>query len=273
MMKLISNCLECFGEQISRLMIPEEDKRQLFLELFNFASKYKNLFKDTPVHLARLVYKNKVVIDFFRKAKPKEIEFSLKVAKDLSDKDLPLIEILKISTALNVYDFSAPQFENQWKEKIKEIEVKCDVENINGKVLYILDNCSEIGVDILFLENLKKKKNVEITVMPRQQDFINDVTIDDLVKYDLNKKIENFAEIIPLDIYESSKSKNVIKLSELPKFVEKFDFVVSKGQANYEILSEFKFEKPKIIYALIAKCKVIADEIGIAHGKGIIFQI
>ncbi|MEM1988843.1 MAG: ARMT1-like domain-containing protein [Candidatus Woesearchaeota archaeon] len=273
-MKLISNCFECLGNQISRLMISEKEKQQIFMELFKFAAKYKNLFNDTPVDLARIVYKNKVVIDFFKKAKENEINFSKEIAEKLSYEN-DLLHLLKIATALNVYDYSSPNFKEKWKEEINLIETMFDIselEKTSGNLLYLLDNCSEIAVDLLFLKKLKlKNKEIKITIMPRQHDFINDVTIDDLKEYNLIQQFKKISEIIPLDIYGNSKSKEAIKIKDLKDFIDNnFDYVISKGQANYEILSEFKFKRAKIIIALIAKCEVVAKELNITPGKGII---
>lgn len=272
-MKLISNCFECFGNQISRLMISEKEKQQIFMELFKFAAKYKNLFNDTPVDLARIVYKNKVVIDFFKKAKENEINFSKEIAETLSyENDLNFL--LKVATSLNVYDYSSPNFKEKWKEEINLIETFFDVnelEKTSGNLLYILDNCSEVAVDLLFLKKLRfKNKEILITVMPRQHDFINDITVDDLKEHNLYQQFKKIAEIVPLDIYGNSKSKDAIKIKDLKNFVDSFDYVISKGQANYEILSEFKFKKAKVIIALIAKCEVVAKELNITPGKGII---
>ena len=274
-MKAISNCLGCFGNQISKMMISEKEKRKLFLQLFNFTLKYKNLFEDSPVELARIIYKNKIVVEFFKKQKDKEIKWSLRKYKALKQhneiKNLNLIQFLKLATSANVFDFAAPDQLN-WKKEIKKIKSKIKVDDIRGRILYITDNAAEIGFDLLFLEKLKQNTKVEIDLMVRQNDFINDLSIADLKEYKINKLLKPLVnEVYGLDIYENAKGKSAIKLSELDKFIKNYDTIISKGQANYEILSEFE-PNPKIIFALVAKCEVVARAIGIKEGTGIIMK-
>ncbi len=273
-MKVISKCLGCFGDQISKMMISEQAKRKLFLQLFNFALKYKKLFDDSPVELARIIYKNRIVIDFFKKQKEKEIKWSLKKYRELKNHriiNMNLIQLLKLATAANVFDFAAPD-KIDWEKEISRIKSKIKVSDIKGKVLYLTDNAAEIGFDLLFLERLKKDKNVNIDLMVRQSDFINDLTINDLKQYKIMKYLKTLVNhIYGLDIYENAKGKDAVKLSKLEGFIKDYDTIISKGQANYEILSEFKPD-PRIIFALVAKCEVVANAIGIKEGTGIIMK-
>ena len=55
--------------------------------------------------------------------------------------------------------------------------------------------------------------------------------------------------------------------SEFLDMLSDYDVVISKGQTNYEILSNYK----DIFFRLIAKCSVVADSIGVPLQSGILF--
>lgn len=51
---------------------------------------------------------------------------------------------------------------------------------------------------------------------------------------------------------------------EFREVYENADLVISKGQANYECLSE---EKKKIFFLLVTKCEVNANDIGVEEKR------
>lgn len=73
---------------------------------------------------------------------------------------------------------------------IPEQEIKYLEEELKQAktLLYITDNCGEIVLDKIFIEELKKRyRNLEITVMVRGGLAINDATIEDAQEIDLTK--------------------------------------------------------------------------------------
>jgi len=128
-------------------------------------------------------------------------------------------------------------------------------------LLYIGDNCGEIVFDKLFLEYIKVP-NLYFAV--RGDAVINDVTFEDAVA----TGIDEIANIIttgdnsPGAVWEYTSA-------EFKDIFNKSDVIISKGQGNYEGLSDV----PGNIYFLfISKCDFIADKLGVHPGDFIIKQ-
>ncbi|MFO7976032.1 MAG: ARMT1-like domain-containing protein [Candidatus Hydrogenedentota bacterium] len=124
------------------------------------------------------------------------------------------------------------------------------------RILYLADNAGEIVLDRLLLERLPLER---VTLVVRGAPVINDATMVDAQAAGLTELVEvmdNGADV-PGTILELS--------SEL--FRQRFDaadLVIAKGQGNYETLSEV----PKdIFFILLAKCPVIARDIGCNVGE------
>jgi hypothetical protein len=117
-----------------------------------------------------------------------------------------------------------------------------------GKVLYLADNCGEIVYDSLVVE-LLAKRGLQVTVAVRSGPIINDALLEDALCAGLDK----FAHIIgngtdcpgtPLDCCSQ----------EFRDSFDAADLVISKGQGNFETLSEVERE---IFFLLTVKCKVV----------------
>ena len=54
---------------------------------------------------------------------------------------------------------------------------------------------------------------------------------------------------------------------DVKRWIKEYDLVISKGQGNYEGLSEFN----DIFFALIAKCPLVASDLGV-NVNDIIFK-
>ena len=118
-------------------------------------------------------------------------------------------------------------------------------------VLYIGDNSGEAVFDLFMLKQLENKK---VFYAVRDIPVINDITRKE-------------AEIIGIDKYAQIISSGVKAPGTVidrvsDHFLEIYssaDLVISKGQGNYEALSEAERD---IFFLLIAKCPVIARNIG-----------
>jgi uncharacterized protein with ATP-grasp and redox domains len=118
--------------------------------------------------------------------------------------------------------------------------------------MYIGDNSGEIIFDKFLIENLPAHK---VTYVVKGGPIVNDATMDDAIStgiVDLVKVIDNghFAQGTILKDC-SSTFKNAFN---------KADLVISKGQANFETLSDIKDKA--IFFLLRAKCNSVASAIG-----------
>ncbi len=119
-------------------------------------------------------------------------------------------------------------------------------------IMYIADNSGEIMFDKLLLENLPINK---VTYVVKGGPIVNDATMHDAISTgvaDLVKVIDN----------GHSAQGTVLKdcSSAFKNEFNKADLIISKGQANFETLSDIKDKT--IFYLLRAKCRSVAAAIG-----------
>ena len=118
-------------------------------------------------------------------------------------------------------------------------------------VLYIGDNAGESVFDKILIEELGKP----VTYVVRENPIINDVTYKDAVE----SGIEDVAEIISSGTSAPGTILHTCNVQFLEKFIHA-DLIISKGQGNYEGLSET--DRP-VFFLLKAKCSVIANDLNV----------
>ena len=119
-------------------------------------------------------------------------------------------------------------------------------------ILYIGDNAGESVFDRLLIEQFAYKK---VIYSVRGTPVINDVVEKDAKRAGIDK----FAKIIS----SGSATPGIILSKCCEKFKEIFmkaDMIISKGQGNYEGMSE---EGREIFFLLKVKCEVLARDIGV----------
>lgn len=126
-------------------------------------------------------------------------------------------------------------------------------------LLYIGDNAGEIVFDKVFIRFLKKHyPHLHVTFAVRGGPIINDVTREDAATTGIDKLA---------DIIDSNDNTPGIVLEKAGKeFIEHFnsaDVIIAKGQGNYESLSNIN--KPNLFHLFMAKCKMVAEEMGVAQ--------
>lgn len=123
-------------------------------------------------------------------------------------------------------------------------------------LLIIGDNAGETVFDRLIAENLP---GLSVTYAVRSRPTINDATAEDALASGLN----TCARILP----SGSEAPGTLLDECSPEFLEIFrsaDIVISKGQGNFETLSE---EPREIFFLLKAKCPPIARMLGVDIGQ------
>jgi uncharacterized protein with ATP-grasp and redox domains len=121
-------------------------------------------------------------------------------------------------------------------------------------ILYIADNAGEIVFDRLLIEQLLKIKKLKIVLAVREKPVINDATLDDALQVGLNE----LATIIT----NGSDAPATILSQCSPKlrgYYQAADLIISKGQGNYESLSD---RSENIFFLFKVKCPVIARDSG-----------
>jgi len=129
------------------------------------------------------------------------------------------------------------------------------------KILYLADNAGEIAFDKLLIEEFVSKGK-EVTVAVRDKPIINDATYEDAEEVSLTELVrvittgfDGAGVLLPLTSYEFQRE------------FEGADLVISKGQGNFEGLSQ---EEGPIFFLLKAKCPVIAKELALPVGSTVL---
>ncbi len=131
--------------------------------------------------------------------------------------------------------------------------------------LLLTDNCGEIVLDKLMIEQLKiRYPQLFITIMVRGGDISNDATMEDALYVGLDsigKIITNGAQIAGT-VYS--------KLSEEAKrAVDNSDIIFSKGQANYE---SFAGEGHHAFYTFLCKCDLFTNRFKVPKLTGMFIE-
>ncbi|NCA96495.1 MAG: DUF89 family protein [Methanomicrobia archaeon] len=115
-------------------------------------------------------------------------------------------------------------------------------------ILYLADNAGEIVFDRVFIEEFYERKNVIVAV--RDTPILNDATMEDAIFCGVDK----VARVISSGV---DAPGTVLKYcsEEFLKIFKSADLIISKGQGNYEALSE---ERGPIYFLFKVKCPVIA---------------
>jgi uncharacterized protein with ATP-grasp and redox domains len=147
-------------------------------------------------------------------------------------------------TRLNDSDFDVCDY-HEFQDSIKSTR----------NILYIADNAGETVMDRLLIEQMGKATTYAV----RSRPIINDATCDDARQ----AGIDQVADIMP----SGSDAPGTVWSLCSEEFKRKFaetDMVISKGQGNYETLSD---QERSMYFLLKVKCPVIARDIHIQTGS------
>ena len=272
-MKTSLDCFPCFLDQAlraGRIVIKDEKEiKRLLDEVGAMLSSIP--LESTPPESGRLIYQKVSEItgipDPYKEIKRDSTKEALALYPYLKDQietaDDKLLTAIRIAIAGNVIDFGVSKDFNI-EEDIDEIlgkdfaifdydKFKESLDNTN-EILYIGDNAGECVFDRVLIEEIKKP----VTYVVRDAPIINDATYEDAVQ----AGIDNVATIIS----SGTDAPGTVLETCNTEFREVYDnskLIISKGQGNYEALSN---EKRPIFFLLKAKCHVIAKDIGVGDG-------
>jgi damage-control phosphatase, subfamily I len=127
-------------------------------------------------------------------------------------------------------------------------------------ILYLGDNAGETVFDRILIEELiESDPYKKIIYAVRESPIINDALIEDAYQSGIHK----IATVVSSG---SDAPGTILSLcsKDFLKMYRSADMVISKGQGNFETLSD---EKKPIFFMLRAKCTVVADHIGCSEGE------
>lgn len=227
---------------------------------------------DLSTRTVEYAYKVTGCADPYLKLKKKYNRIAKKIYPELNEivenADDPILMGLKVAVAGNIIDLGIlPEF-NLDKTIEKAIGGKFPLQSYREfrkllgktkKILYILDNSSEVFFDKPLIEKLVKRHSVVAAV--KSGPILNDATMEDAKAANLTR----FVKVITTG--NSCLGVNWRKSSK--EFKQAFinaDLILSKGQANYETLEGMKIEKP-VFFLMQSKCPVVAKYMGAKLGE------
>ena len=131
--------------------------------------------------------------------------------------------------------------------------------------LLIADNCGEIVLDKLFLEQLHKRfPQMRCSVLVRGNEVLNDVTVADAAYVHMDQQ----AEIISNGTSVAGTIYRMIS-DHAKQAIDSADVILAKGQGNYESLCGQGFH---IFYSLLCKCELFTERFHVPKLTGILVE-
>ena len=274
-MKIFLECLPCLLRQALDAAKKASDDPAVHQETLDEAllilQNYRN-FRNSPEltrYIHEIVKRKTGIKDPYAKSKTDDLQAAkilypfLKEYLERNDNDLTCA--LKISAVGNVLDsavYSDLDVEACIRREIDHPFALCEDGAIRQRlakaktVLIIGDNAGEAVFDRVLIERLQASAKTFYAV--RGEPIINDVTVDEAIC----AGIDSVAQLIST----GSKVPGTIVSDCSPAFQKLFwdaDVVISKGQGNYETLSD---ESREIFFLLKAKCPMIANSLDVPLG-------
>ena len=278
-MRVIESCAKCLYEKQEKMVNHQE-----------YLSEIKQIIEnrdadDTAPYLVYLF--NGVYERYFGKKQPYTeikkqynnlvLSMGNSLRTKIEESEDPLVTAFMYARIGNYIDFGAM---NQVDEKtflglfekaelqqrdipvLKSFVARCERA---GEFLLLADNCGEIVLDKLFLEQMRKRfPHLHITVMVRGKEVLNDATMED-ARY---VGIDRVAEVISNGNAVAGTVYHMLP-QEAKKRMDKADVILSKGQGNYETLCNQGFH---IFYSFLCKCDLFTSRFEVPRLTGIFVE-
>ncbi len=278
-MKTDFNCIPCIINSYLRLagtdIIPASRREEILRRLLEFLSRVD--YDQSPPELGRTLHSmirettgdpdpyrvvkekyNRRMLDLY----PEFVE-AVRRSKD------PFDSAMRHAIAGNAMDFASEEQLDviETLNRIMDAELAVDdsgplrraLEEAST-LLYIGDNCGEIVLDRLFMEQINLPR---MYFAVRSGPVINDATKEDAEMTGMHKVAEiiTTGDNAPGAVWASSSR-------EFREHYHKADVVISKGQGNLEGLLDIPHNQ--IYFLLVVKCELIARRVGSAKGEFIV---
>ena len=278
-MKVIESCAECLYDKVVHLTDNEgylSEVRSIIANrtendtapylIYQFAKAYERCCgKASPYKEIKKKFNDLVL----------SMESSIRRQIECSDN--PLKVALMYARIGNYIDFGAMKNvdEQTFLSLFDKASFSDDDEKVMGsfiqqcrtakEFLLITDNCGEIVLDKLFIEQLKKRfPDLNVTVMVRGDEVINDATMEDAEYVGINtlaRVISNGAPVAGTVLHMLS--------DEGREALEKAEVILAKGQGNYESLCG---QGKHVFYSFLCKCDVFTERFNVPKLTGLLVE-
>lgn len=283
-MKSSVDCLSCFMDQALRVARISSTDESVHLEVARTVAALLPQMEMslTPPENAVAVYATIARLtgcaDPYLAIKKASNDQALTILPDLirevEESELPLITALRLAIGGNIIDYGAMHsFDVEAalaRARVMPLiidasrqlyELACSLPE-KSRVLYLADNCGEIVYDLLVLRCLVDL-GLDVTVAVKEGPIINDALFSDAISCGLDRyaRIISNGTVCPGTPLASCSSE----------FLAAFrgaDLILSKGQGNFETLSEVVAEiDADIFFLLTIKCPVVGAHLARLSGK------
>jgi uncharacterized protein with ATP-grasp and redox domains len=280
-MRTYLDCIPCFYRQaLDAARIAGADEliqKKIIDELSQLIPNFT--LETAPPEMGRAIYslvgKISGVKDPFKEIKENSNKFALKLypklKQEINISEDRLLATVKLSIIGNIIDYGANNSLNVVEEIDHLFQGNFTINNENSSttfkynqfkeslnkidtIIYLADNAGEVVFDRLLIEELVEELGKQVIYVVRGKPIINDALIEDAIFCGINKvaKITSSGSDAPGTIMKYCSS-------EFIELYQNAELIISKGQGNYEALSE---EDKLIFFLFKAKCSVIAENAG-----------
>ena len=243
---------------------------------FNMDSQPNKLATEVNQHIKQ---KTKCEDAYFKeKELSNEIALSiLPKVKDLLKEDTSLETHVKVAIVGNILDFGAYGVSTDFKRlidvnlnrnlAINDIEEFERALNFHNEALYLVDNAGEIVFDRLLIEKIIEY-DVNVIVAVKSSPIVNDACVKEAVDAGLNE----MAEIITVGCDSGGIVEEMFS-EDFKKVFDESNFVISKGMANYEGLTEMDLKNKDVFSLLCSKCNPISKNLSVDVGSFVLKKL
>lgn len=278
-MRVTESCAECLYDKQKHL-----SKDENFLKEIRDIIDHRGEDDTSPY----LVYRFQAVHEkYFGKRAPyrdikkkyNDLVLSMEdsVRKKIEVSKEPLVKALMYARVGNYVDFGAMNHVDEEtflslldRAKIsgqdeKVIAAMIDQCGDADEFLLIADNCGEIVLDKLFLEQMQKRfPKLRLSVLVRGSEVLNDATTEDAEYVGIAK----FAKVISNGLPIAGTVYNMLP-DEAREAVDRADVILAKGQGNYESLCG---QGMHIFYSFLCKCELFTSRFEVPKFTGIFVE-
>lgn len=285
-MKLSAMCIRCLMDRQEERVreCGDEEKKAVYLKeaagiiassgegdsapylVFQMNQAYERLFGKLMDYKKEKKEFNSLMLDL-------ESELEEKIRSGKSREEI-LKNAINYARSGNYIDFGALNHVD--KNELMGLLEKAGEEDVDGhtfamlsedldkaeELVYLLDNCGEIVADKLLVKVLKEQyPNMNITVMVRGVEVLNDAVMEDAEEVGLTKLVK----VIGNGNGVAGTQADLLS-QEAREAIEKADIIISKGQGNFETIYGGGWN---IYYLFLCKCAWFSERFGMERLKGV----
>ena len=278
-MRIPESCAECLYDrqrarcqdeeylaQVKKLIQERGENDTSPLLVYRFNTEYVKRFGKTAGYADVKRHYNDLMLkleDRFRiriESSQDPVETALALARAANYIDFGAMNHVDEDTCLGLLEGAALRKDE--REVFRHLMAECSDAQ---RFLLITDNCGEIVLDKLFLEQLKKRFPwLKLQVLVRGQEVLNDVTPEDAVYAGICR----IAEIISNGKAIAGTVYDMLP-DEARRALDRVDVIFAKGQGNYESLSG---QGRHIYYTFLCKCDLFTSRFSVPPLTGMLVE-